>query len=153
VHATDPALPLELAGRVQRDQPVRVLVGERDVEAPVDRLVPRCCKRLLAVQSVTEPPLGSHGRQAVGIPLRHAAGLGDERDERLRKLGNGCRGLDAVQAAAHLRACLATELREQELDRPLGPGLLGEVVSPQSTRQIALLVRTPELPPLRQRRG
>ena len=110
-------------------------------------------KRVGAVEVVAEPALRAHRLEVVGIPLGDAAGLGHERDQRGREIRDRRRRLHAIHVAGDLRARLALELCEQELDRALGAGLLGDVVPPEAASEITLVFGRPELPPRSERRG
>ena len=133
--AAHPAGPLEPTHRVERHEPVRILVRQRDVEAPVYRFVPPRGEGVGAGEVVAEPALRTHRLEVVGIPLGNAAGLGHERDQRGGEICDRRRRLHAVHVAGDLRARLAPELCEQELDRALGAGLLGDVVPPETAER------------------
>jgi hypothetical protein len=143
----------KLGHGVERHEPVRVLVGKGDVEAAVHRLVFARGKRPRAAELVPQPALRTDRGQTVGVPLRHAAGLGDQGEQRGREVGHRRRRRDAVEAAGHLAPRLARELVEQHVDGALGARLLREPVPPEAPWEVTLLVRRTELATSHERLG
>ena len=120
MEAADPALVDEAGDGVERHEPVRILVRERDVEAAVDALVAPRLEPRLAAERVAKPrparaPIGRRS----GFPCGTQPASVTSATSACERSGTGGGGSTRSKPAADLGARLAGELREQEIDRAL----------------------------------
>ena len=95
--------------------------------------------RLYALDAVGSELRGAGGLDVVGVALRDDAAGGDERDGRVLHVGDGRRGLDAVEARHRIFGLerLALELLDEHVYRALRADLFLEVVDADAALDVA----------------